>query len=657
MQADVTANARGDPRVAPTHFLQDWPLVPILALAAALRMGWPGLTEFKYDEARLSGLVLDWVRGGPFPLTGMANSAGLNHPPWGVYWLALPYALWANPIGATLFVGALNVLAVAGCYWLARRWYGRMAAWTGSLLFAAAPWAVLYSRKLWTNDLLPPFVLLCVAAGYLGLVEGRPRWLAVLPVAVALTVGLHPTGAALAVWAVAALVVFRQRVRRRPLLAGLALAAACSLPYGLYLGAVLLKYAGRAAAPGNGMSAWSLDATALRLAWLMTTGSEIHSLAGPQAYRDFLASMPPYEAVFAVAGLLAVLAVAWLLQRTLRLWREGADPRAYAPSALLLLWLALPIAQATYHSLPVYTHYLIVLFPAAFIAVGAFVARVHARWPRAGQALAASVVIIAVTQAAVFGALLAFVAGRATPGGFGGTLQYWLAAADAVRAAPVCDVRVLGNGTNPAYDEIPAIFHALLPGDARVQFVDAREPQWPANSALVVVPPAGTWRPPGFDASDVAATVDTIALRPGEGAIVLARYPRDLPAGVVTETVAFANGTRLLARAAQGTAAPGQTLRVYLQWALGGAPDEELHIFNHVLDAGGAMAGQGDGPLCAGGTWREGARVWTWFDVTLDPAAPPGPYRLRTGLYTYPDVRNVPLADGSGDAVVWEPGR
>ena len=32
-------------------------------------------------------------------------------------------------------------------------------------------------------------VLLCVAAGYFGLVEKRPRWLAVLPVALALVVG------------------------------------------------------------------------------------------------------------------------------------------------------------------------------------------------------------------------------------------------------------------------------------------------------------------------------------------------------------------------------------------------------------------------------------------------------------------------------------
>jgi hypothetical protein len=199
MQEQVTASDRGGPRVAPTHFLRDWPLVPILVLAVVLRMGWPGLSEFKYDEARLSGLALDWVRGGPLPLAGMTSSTGVSNPPLSVYLLALPYALASSPIVATLFIGLLNVLAVAGCYALARRWYGRTAAWVSALLFAAGPWAILY-RANCGRRICSAIRVVVHRGGRVQAGRGPRAWLAVLPAAVAFTVQLRP-GVALALWA------------------------------------------------------------------------------------------------------------------------------------------------------------------------------------------------------------------------------------------------------------------------------------------------------------------------------------------------------------------------------------------------------------------------------------------------------------------------
>jgi len=55
-------------------------LVAILALAALLRIGWPGITEFKGDEARIALLALDLVEGKAFPLKGTGTSVGLQVP-------------------------------------------------------------------------------------------------------------------------------------------------------------------------------------------------------------------------------------------------------------------------------------------------------------------------------------------------------------------------------------------------------------------------------------------------------------------------------------------------------------------------------------------------------------------------------------------------
>jgi len=66
----------------------------ILALAALLRLGWPGLTEFKRDEAHLYALALDVAELRAFPLRGISSSVGLPNPPINVYLFALPLFAW-----------------------------------------------------------------------------------------------------------------------------------------------------------------------------------------------------------------------------------------------------------------------------------------------------------------------------------------------------------------------------------------------------------------------------------------------------------------------------------------------------------------------------------------------------------------------------------
>src|SRR3990172_7139327 len=113
-------------------------LAAILILAGALRLGAPGITEFKRDEANLSQLALDLAHGRTFPLLGISSSVGVPNPPLSVYLFAIPYALSDSPILATLFVGLLNVMAVGLAWLVARRYYGPRAAAVAGVLYAAS---------------------------------------------------------------------------------------------------------------------------------------------------------------------------------------------------------------------------------------------------------------------------------------------------------------------------------------------------------------------------------------------------------------------------------------------------------------------------------------------------------------------------------------
>ena len=165
-------------------------LVAILLLAGALRMGAPGLTEFKRDEANLSRLALNLAQGKGFPLLGISSSVGVPNPPISVYLFALPYLFDHTPILATVFVGALNTLAVALTWALVRRTFGPRPALIAALLYAAAPWGVLFARKIWAQDLLPPFVVGAALLGVIGFGSGdrgRRRCTALLALAVQVT--------------------------------------------------------------------------------------------------------------------------------------------------------------------------------------------------------------------------------------------------------------------------------------------------------------------------------------------------------------------------------------------------------------------------------------------------------------------------------------
>ncbi|MBI4772428.1 MAG: glycosyltransferase family 39 protein [Chloroflexi bacterium] len=404
-------------------------LAAILLLAGLLRMGWPGLAEFKADEAHLLNISLDLAEGRRLPLRGIEFSIGLPHPPISVYLYALPLLppfartpAERAPLAAGLFVGALNTLSIAVTWAVGRRYFGRRAGLLAALLYAASPWAVVYSRKIWANDLLPLFVTGWAACGLLALVEGRRRWLAPCLVLLALAAQIHLSALALVPATGLALLVFRRRVGWRQVGWGALLSALTGLPFGVYLlqhrANLLPALASLSGHPARftGNAFWQ--------AWMIAAGANLHSLAGPQAFRAYLQSIPPPELwVWPLSGLLLagiVALVRWAIRR-----RSAPEGQA---AFFLLLWLAFPVLLFVRASAPVYPHYFMPLFPVPYLAAGVALSDLASRIGRRAYASDALAVAVAGMQAAAFLALLALLARQATPDGFGTPLalqQRW----------------------------------------------------------------------------------------------------------------------------------------------------------------------------------------------------------------------------------------
>ncbi len=630
-------------------------LTLIILLGAVLRLGWPRIAEFKADEAHIAELALDLAQGRALPLQGIMTSVGLPKPPISIYLYAIPFALSSNPMVANLFTASLNVAAVALCWWLGRRYWGPAAGLTAALLFATNPWAVIYSRKIWEPNLMAPFALAYVAAGLLGFIERR-RWAIVAHlILLGILVQIHYYGLLLSPLTLVLWWGYRRQVATRALILGIAGAACTATPFLWYVATHWDTLRAQLASMASQTAQW--DGEAVRIWWMLMSGSYIHSLAGTPAYRDFLRLLPPLEPLHLFSGGLAVLGVAWVgltaLRQAARLRRVPALPPETAAAGVLFLWAVIPLLATLRHSTPLYPHYLTILFPAPYLAAGAFLAWVARRVGKPSWLLWAATTAAALGQGAVVLTLLLFVGRTATPGGFGVPLGVLLDVRDAALAngAPVV---VIGPGDEPWTGIWVSVFDVLLRDTPR-RFVDGtRAALLPATPATLLITPDTDAARAVYARVGLCGERELIPGRDGEERFCVSRWQADraLDLETVQGPRALDNGAELIAYAVEGNLRGGETVQWWLAWRVWKTPadpDTSYHLFNHLLDATGRRWAQVDSGTVPTRGWRPDDVVVQVLTLEIPEAAGEGPFQMRTGMYSYPALVNQPVLDVAGN--------
>ena len=643
----------------------EWLLVAlILLLAAGLRLGWPGLTEFKADEARLLTLSFEMVEERRLALRGISSSVGLPNFPVSVWLYALPLLLWPHVYAATLFTGLLNTLAAAGCYALVRRYWGVGAALAATLMLAVSPWAVIFSRKIWAQNLLPLLVLGWAAGALLALVDRRPKFILLHFVCLALAVQTHLAAVALVPATAVLLLIFWRRLDWRQVGLGLGLAVATVIPFLLYL-----TRHGEQIGLGRDVVAergGQLSLASFRHTMQLSLGQDIHSLAGPAAYQDYLALVPNATAVQWFWGLLILVGLGTLAWQA---WRNWGQPQAEA-GLVVLVWLLMPPLFFLWQSTPIYIHYFIATLPAQYMVAGVglvmitersayFVVRkgdfqprtTHYALPIIGGTIFLTTIVL---QLWLIVGLIAFVGERATPGGFGTPLRLQLAAvAEAERLVAetnAAEVLLVGPGAWPELAEFPAVYGTLL-RHVPHRFVDVDQGAvFPAETAVILLDDRGeTGVGPLYQAA--ANRQQIIPLRSGEGALsVLALPGGSAPAPEVAfdELYLLANWAIILGYSGPQTVDPDH-VRWWLHWRTGDGPSpHQTHIFTHLLDGSGQRIAQADAPAFRPDQWRRQDIVVSQFLLPW-PDAAERPLTIRTGMYYYPAIEPVLLLDVAGN--------
>ncbi|MCL6432283.1 MAG: glycosyltransferase family 39 protein, partial [Anaerolineae bacterium] len=457
----------------------------VVLLAALTRLTCLDLIEFKGDEVGHLLRALRILEERRLPAVGSQASVGIAKPPMMSLLMAVPLLFGRDPRLASGFIALLNVAAIGGCFLLARRYYNLRVALIAAALFAANPWAIVFSRKVFTADVLAPFLVLCLYALHAAIID-RAAWgwlVAVLSLGIMLLITFSPLPLALLL--VVCILGWRREVRWGHLLTGAGLALLLFVPYlhaqlaqlqGMKALVQTVMRGGSAAAPGPG---------ALQVAAWLHSGRHLGALAGA-AFTSFAPAHSPLRALDGLAALLFGLAVPGVIAMAAEAWLRAERRAHLARYTLLALWLAIPLVVVSSGIVRVETQYLIILYPAGFVAMALVVDRAwtalagregrhrsRARIARCGLGAVLGAVVIWQVYCVFY--LFSFVAAHDTAGGYGVPLRSWLAITTMVRreaaATGVDDVWAIVEGTDVSCEQTPAILSYLLGPELEVTFL------------------------------------------------------------------------------------------------------------------------------------------------------------------------------------------
>ncbi len=356
-----------------------WGLIAILALAAVLRLSRlelvPMTNEMAGDGLTASLLVAS-TPGTGWPLAGSLVE-GVRGSSLFIYLVSLPNQLIWHPLTGVVLVALLNVWAVYLAYRLAGRLFGHRAALAAGLLLACSPWAVIYSRQLWSGSCLAVVGLWLVGMSLTWLSEGGSGRLVRMLILGFLLPQLHFSGLAATAWLAVVIWIGRRRVRWSPAIAGVSFGLSTWTPW------VVFHHIGGWTEFGNSLSVLGGKANLGRaiIDEINYLQSMLHSGGFDYWFAVAPTDLPEYfpgwqRAILAGCGLLMVVAVAaaCFLAGDRALTRSG-ESTAEPGTGLLWLWVVVPLLSGLAYQPGVRPGHLLIALPVLLILVAAVAGR------------------------------------------------------------------------------------------------------------------------------------------------------------------------------------------------------------------------------------------------------------------------------------------
>ncbi|MCY4464031.1 MAG: glycosyltransferase family 39 protein [Chloroflexi bacterium] len=611
--------------------------VGIFIIAAVLRLIHVDIAHFWYDQARAAQYAWDIAREGFFHSHQYRLSGGYLNFPLSAYLLAPAYLLSTHIYALILWNIALNLAALILCWFFARRYWGWQAAVVATLLLATAPWDVFYAHRLWSNTLMPFFVMLWAISSAFAFHERRTRWWAPSWVAALWLLQLHPSGiifpASSALLSGAA--ILRDRRYAWPWAAlGLVLGILPAIPW-------LAAHIGGSASLTEELLPFVSDyKSGFFYNWKILVdflvGLDLADRFQGPGLEQLRAQTSALNSLAPVAMLAVASATAFVLWKAIR----SPNRRLYR---VLVLWLLLPlIFPAVVWQNEQKMVYLLPVLPAPFFAIAAACCAMPLRWRRLAFGLVA--VYCALNVQTIWHSVDFVRNGLAmndpriwtveSSPPLSSPLRIAEAARSAIQRGDADEVIVLLRPVYELQHEFLVRAMPLFVHDLSVRYLNLHDSNYvfPARDSLLLVDMRNTDLPSVYSAADELARSTQYRL------FRLQADAGQAPQISLPHRPAYENGLRLL-----GYDPPKCEGLLRMYWTPGppSADGSVLIMFGYVLDENANLLAQHDHPIIPPRYWRNGDQVRT--DINL--GQPIGDLPARTigvGLYSW---RTYPLPD------------
>lgn len=133
----------------------------VISLGTILRLIWPENMEWKFDEQWMFEHAKSFADASSWPMLGMESGGKVKNPALSV-WIFILFSLFAKtPLGLLSWVQWLNVFTIGSWLLLIKKIKHRFKEeiFLGLALFSVSPLPILFSRKIWAQNVLPFFTL------------------------------------------------------------------------------------------------------------------------------------------------------------------------------------------------------------------------------------------------------------------------------------------------------------------------------------------------------------------------------------------------------------------------------------------------------------------------------------------------------------------
>lgn len=206
-------------------------IVVIFLLSSFFRLSNLDLIEFKSDEALVVYQTTQFFQQPYLPQRGIISGTGVYNFPLFNY-LVIILGIWSlDPRFLSGMIALINSLLIVAFFLLVKKYYGQLTAIFASILLASSPWAVLFSRKIWVQDLIFLFLLPYLYLFHELILKKNNKVILPLFVLLMLLIQLHGSGFFLFAVTVFILLILRIKINIKNAALGLLIGLIPSIPY------------------------------------------------------------------------------------------------------------------------------------------------------------------------------------------------------------------------------------------------------------------------------------------------------------------------------------------------------------------------------------------------------------------------------------------